>query len=123
MKPKKNENLETNKSPQLNDFINDNIEINKEFNNNQNILKTNLAFLIAKNQNYDDDSIFLNINESYLDYINNNQLTNGKKINTNGTDKNKNELISDDYSIKNNNLDNNDTSTLINSIININSTV
>ena len=120
MKPKKNENLETNKSPQLNDFINDNIEINKEFNNNQNILKTNLAFLIAKNQNYDDDSIFLNINESYLDYINNNQLTNGKKINTNGTDKNKNELISDDYSIKNNNLDNNDTSTLINSIININ---
>ena len=119
-KPKNNENVESNKSPKLNDFINEkNNELNKELNNNQNNVKTNLAFLMAKNQNYDDDSIFLNINESYLDYINN-QPTVGKKRNNNDIDKNKNEYLSDDYSIKNNNLDNNDTSTLINSIININ---
>ena len=121
-KGKKLENLDNNKSPKLNDFISDNNDINQEFNNNQNILKTNLAFLIAKNQNYDDDSIFLNINESYLDYINNIQQKEAKKRNdiNNNIDRNKNEYLSDDYSIKNNNLDNNDTNSLINSIININ---
>ena len=117
-KLKKNENIESDKSSKLNEFIKDNNI--QEFNNNQNILKTNLAFLIAKNQNYDDDSVFLNINESYLDYMNNLQQIEPKRVNSNNLDKNKNELLSDDLSIKNNNADNNDTSSLINSIININ---
>ena len=128
-KPTKNEN-ESEKSSKLNDFItenNNNINkdynnnINEDYNKNQNLLKTNLAFLIAKNQNYDDDSVFLNINESYLDYVNNMpQLEPKKRNNNNNMFKNKNELLSDDYSIKNNNPDNNDTSSLLNSIMNIN---
>jgi hypothetical protein len=118
-KVKKKENLDSNKSPKLNEFIKDNNDINNEFEKNQNILKSNLAFLIAKNQNYDDDSIFLNINESYLDYVNNNEQMELKKGNNfNNNDKNKNEYLSEDYSIKNNNLDNNDTNSLMNSIIN-----
>ena len=106
-----------NKSPELNDFIIDNKEINnQDFNNNNNLLKTNLAFLIAKNQNYDDDSVFLNINESYIDYINNIQQLEIQRRNI------KNDYMPEDFSIKNGNNDNNnnDTNSFMNSIININ---
>ena len=112
--------LDNDKSPKLNDFILDNNEINQDFNkeNNNNILKTNLAFLIAKNQNYDDDSVFLNINESYLDYINNMQHMEIKRRNI------KKDNILEEFSLKNSNNDNsnniNDTNSLVNSIININ---
>ena len=112
--------LDNDKSPKLNDFILDNNEINQDFNkeNNNNILKTNLAFLIAKNQNYDDDSVFLNINESYIDYINNMQHMEIKRRNI------KKDNILEEFSLKNSNNDNcnniNDTNSLVNSIININ---
>ena len=121
IKEKNTEIYDDNKSSKLNEFINaDNNEINQDCNNNQNNVKsTNLAFLIAKNQNYDEDSIVFNINESYIDYVNNIQKIEEKKRIINN-DKIKNENSSEEYSIKNNNLDNNDTNSLINSIININ---
>ena len=117
-KGKNKENFDNNKSPKLTEFINDNA-INNELNKNNNVLKSNLGFLIAKNQNYDDDSSFFNINESYMDYANNFQQMEPKKRNIN-YEKNRNEYLSEDYSIKNTNIDNNDTNSLITSIININ---
>ena len=117
---KKSPILDNSKSPKLNDFFLDNNEINQELSNG-NFSKTNYPYLITKNQNYDDDSVFLNINESYIDYINNNnQQQDIKKRNIDIININKKEYLSEDYSVKNNIIDNKDNNSLISSIININ---
>ena len=54
---KKSPILDNSKSPKLNDFFLDNNEINQELSNG-NFSKTNYPYLITKNQNYDDDSVF-----------------------------------------------------------------
>ena len=108
------------KSPQLTDFIKNNNK-NKKINhrNNNNVLNSNLGLLITNNQNYEGTETIFKDNESYFE-INNLLNSNDKKlIFNNKSNLNENDISSEDYLTKENKK-NNERSSLLNSIININ---
>ena len=108
------------KSPQLTDFIKNNNKNKKiKHRNNNNVLKSNLGLLITNNQNYEGTETIFKDNESYFE-INNILNSNDKQIIFNNkSDLNENEISSEDYLTKVNKK-NNERSSLLNSIININ---